>query len=75
MTIYTKPLVEVNREAFMVLYRELGVVDAVRFLRQFTAGFGNYTAERTMLFEGKTLEEITQEIRQQRLSSASDDAS
>ncbi len=38
MRMETKPLVEINQQALRVLYRELGVVDAVRFLRQFTVG-------------------------------------
>ncbi len=64
MTLYTKSLAEINQEAFLVLYRELGVVNAVRFLRQFSAGFGNYTAERAILFGDKDLAEIVREIRQ-----------
>jgi len=41
-----------------LLYRELGVVDAVRFLRQFTTRHGDYTQERDALFADKRLEEI-----------------
>ncbi len=62
MSTEVKPLVEINRQAIRLLYRELGVADAVRFLRQFTAGFGDYTKERDMLFGQKTLEEIVGEI-------------
>ena len=65
MRMETKPLVEVNQQAFRVLYRELGVVDAVRFLRQFTAGFGDYTEEREALFGGKGLEEIVAEMKEE----------
>ncbi|RME11201.1 MAG: hypothetical protein D6802_07405 [Ardenticatenia bacterium] len=65
MTIKTKPLIEINQHALRVLYRELGVVDTVRFLKQFTTGFGNYTQERDEIFAGKTLTEIIQEIKQQ----------
>ena len=63
MTIHAKPLVEINQQAFKALYRELGVVNAVRFLRQFTVGFGDYTTEREMLFGEKDLDEILAEIR------------
>ncbi len=63
MKIETKPLVEINQQAFQVLYRELGVVNAVRFLRQFTVGFGDYTKEREVLFGSKSLEEIVAEIK------------
>ena len=65
MAIKTKPLIEINQHALRVLYRELGIVDTVRFLKQFTTGFGNYTQERDEIFAGKTLTEIIQEIKQQ----------
>ena len=58
----TKPLIEINQKAIQVLYRELGVVDAVRFLRQFTTGYGDYTKERDELFADKSLEEILTEM-------------
>ncbi len=64
--IEVKPLVEINQRAIPLLYRELGIVDAVRFLKQFTPGWGNYTQEREVLFAGKTLEQIVSEIEQRR---------
>jgi len=66
MSVYAEPLVEVNRKAFWALYRELGVVDAVRFLRQFTTGFGEYAEEREALFGGKSLAEIVDEIKREK---------
>ncbi len=70
MALNIKPLAEINQQAIRVLYRELGVVNAVRFLRQFTTGFGDYSREREALFEGKSLQDIFDEIeeQQQRLS-------
>lgn len=68
MIVKVKPLVEINRRAIPLLYRELGVVDAVRFLKQFTPGLGDYTQEREALFAGKTLEQIVSEIEQMRKS-------
>lgn len=64
--IEVRPLVEINQRAIPLLYRELGIVDAVRFLKQFTPGWGNYTQEREVLFAGKTLEQIVSEIEQRR---------
>ena len=61
-----RPLIEVNQQAIRLLYKELGVVDAVRFLRQFTQGYGNYTQERENLFADKSLEDIIDEIENQR---------
>ena len=61
-----RPLIEVNQQAIRLLYKELGVVDAIRFLRQFTQGYGNYTQEREDMFADKSLENITDEIENQR---------
>jgi len=63
-----KPLSEVNAQALKVLYREMGVVDAVRFLNQFTAGYGDYTEERERLFGGLTLDDIVSEMKRGRSS-------
>lgn len=68
MSVEVKPLAEINLQAMNLLYRELGVVNAVRFLKQFTVGFGDYTQEREILFGGKTLDEIVSEIEQGRKS-------
>ncbi|MCS7222905.1 MAG: hypothetical protein N0A15_16690 [Anaerolineae bacterium] len=64
--IEVRPLVEINQRAIPLLYRELGIVDAIRFLKQFTSGLGDYTQEREVLFAGKTLEQIVSEIEQVR---------
>jgi hypothetical protein len=37
---------------------EIGVVNTVRFLHQFTTGYGDYTQERDTLFKDLTLDEI-----------------
>jgi hypothetical protein len=61
-----RPLVEINQQAIAMLYKELGAVDAVRFLKQFTQGYGNYTREREALFGEKSLDEIVSEIEKRR---------
>ena len=66
MTAETRPLNEINLQAINLLYKELGVVDAVRFLKQFTQGYGNYTQEREILFSNKSLDEIVSEIEKRR---------
>jgi hypothetical protein len=66
MITEVRPLVEINQQAIRLLYKELGVVDAVRFLKQFTQGYGNYTQEREMLFADKSLDEIVSEIEKRR---------
>ncbi len=66
MIVENRPLVEINQQAIHLLYKELGVVDAVRFLKQFTQGYGNYTEERNALFQAKSLDEIVGEIERNR---------
>ncbi|MBM3187875.1 MAG: hypothetical protein FJZ90_04035 [Chloroflexi bacterium] len=66
MIAETKPLAELTQEAIRLLYRELGVTDTVRFLRQFSVGFGNYVEERDELFGGKTLDEMVDDIERRR---------
>lgn len=63
MIAETRPLIEITQEALQLLYRELGVVNTVRFLNQFTSGFGNYTEERKARVAGRTLGEILDELR------------
>ncbi len=64
MITEVKPLTEINQHAIHLLYQELGVINAVRFLKQFTVGFGDYTKEREVLFGSKTLDQIVNEIEQ-----------
>ncbi len=59
-----KPLNEITQEATRLLYKELGVVNTVRFLNQFTTGYGNYTKEREQLFAGLSIDDIISEIKQ-----------
>jgi hypothetical protein len=69
MTTDIRPLIEVNQQAISLLYKELGVVDAVRFLKQFTQGYGNYTQEREIVFADKSLDDIVSEIEKRRKTS------
>lgn len=66
MKTMTKPLNEITQEATRLLYREFGIVNTIRFLNQFTTGYGNYTEERKQLFDGLTLDDILSEINQSR---------
>jgi len=63
MTAETKPLAELTSQAIELLSRELGAADMLRFVNQFTIGYGDYTAERDSLFGSMTLEEITSQIK------------
>ena len=65
MSFETRTLAEITQEAIQILYRELGVVDTARFLRQFTSGYGNYTEEREQLFADMTLDDIVADMQSQ----------
>ena len=58
MTVQTKPLSEITEQAIEVLSREIGIAATLRFVNQFTMGYGNYTEEREALVGERTLEEI-----------------
>ena len=58
MNVQAKPLSEITRHAIDLLSKEMGIVDTVRFLNQFTTGYGDYTKERQTLFKDLTLDEI-----------------
>ena len=58
MNVQAKPLSEITRQAIDLLSKEMGIVDTVRFLNQFTTGYGNYIEEREDLFKDLTLDEI-----------------
>ena len=58
MSVQVKPLSEITRHAIDLLSKEMGIVDTVRFLNQFTTGYGDYTEEREALFKDLTLDAI-----------------
>lgn len=66
MVAQTKPLAEVTQTAIRVLCREIGLVDTIRFVGQFTMGYGDYTAERDELFGEMTLDEMIAAINEKR---------
>ena len=57
------PLAELTHRAIRVLSRELGPADTARFVGQFSAGSGDYTADRHTLFAGLTVAELAADIR------------
>jgi hypothetical protein len=65
-----QPISEIDRRAKDALIREVGVVDTIRFLNQFRAGNGDYTAERESLFKGMTAKEIIAQIKSRRSEGA-----
>lgn len=71
MIAQTKPLAEITQNAIRILFREIGVVNTVRFINQYTTGYGNYTEERRELLADQTLEELIDEIKQRRVKQES----
>jgi len=66
MNAHLEPISRVTQRATDVLVRELGVVDTIRFLGQFRAGSGNYSADRDDLLRGLTVADIASAIRARR---------
>ena len=63
MIIESQPLAEITQTAIRLLCQEIGVVNTIRFLNQFTTGYGNYTEERDTLFGAMTVADITAAIK------------
>jgi predicted transcriptional regulator len=49
---------QLTENGIRVLAKEIGISDTIRFLNQFSVGYGNYTEERDELLGSLTLEEI-----------------
>jgi hypothetical protein len=58
MNVQTKPLSEITQQAIDLLFKEMGIVNTIRFLNQFTTGYGDYTQDREALFKDLTLNEL-----------------
>jgi len=54
----------VRKAGMSALQKELGTVGTAYFIRQFSTGHGDYTAERDSLLQGITLGEIIEEVRE-----------
>ncbi|MCL1919125.1 MAG: hypothetical protein FWG14_12640 [Peptococcaceae bacterium] len=53
-----------GKAGITALQKELGTVGATYFLRQFSTGQGDYTAERNTLLQGLTLDDIIKNVRE-----------
>ncbi|UXE59934.1 MAG: hypothetical protein KA717_30250 [Woronichinia naegeliana WA131] len=58
MITQTKNLSEITQQSIEVLFKEVGIANTIRFLNQFSTGYGNYTEEREKFFEDLTLNEV-----------------
>jgi len=55
--------IELYRKGFKALVDALGYVDAIRFIRQFDNGSGDYTEERHQWLDNVTMDEILADIK------------
>jgi hypothetical protein len=67
-TVEMKPLAEITHEALTLLCQRLGVANTLRFINQFTNGYGNYAEERKELFAAMSVDDIVAEIERSRQS-------
>ncbi len=63
MTTTMRPLTELTAAAIQLLFKEMGVVNTLRFLNQFSTGFGNSTIEHDALFGDMNVDDIVAEIK------------
>lgn len=66
MNATLRPFAELAEEATAILIREMGVVDACRFLSLMRPGSGDYTKERGEWLDDLSLGEITSAIKSKR---------
>ena len=66
MNAHLDPIAQVTQRATDALVRELGVVDAMRFIGQFRAGSGDYTAQRQTLTEELSVRELAAQVKSRR---------
>jgi hypothetical protein len=57
---------EIIRQGYQALVDTLGVVDAIRFIRHFSPGQGDYTQERHEWLDQTPLEDILASMKQSR---------
>jgi hypothetical protein len=72
MSVVVRSISEITHQATAVLTRELGFADALRFLRQFNTGIGNYTEERDAMFCDLTPDQFFAEARRRFPARSSD---
>jgi hypothetical protein len=58
MNAQIKPLSIINENATKILVQEMGIVDTIRFINQFSFGCGNYTEERRKTVDMMSLDDI-----------------
>jgi hypothetical protein len=63
-TNYMTPMA-LQRAGMDALVKELGAVDAIRFIHLYDSGHGDYTKERHEIFDNMSVDDIMAEINKQ----------
>ena len=63
MNTQMKPVSEISRRATHILFKEMGVVDTIRFLNQFSVGRGDYTKERDNWLDDISMDDAIAQIK------------
>lgn len=58
--------IELRQRGYQALVKELGQVDAIRFLQDLGWGFGDYTQERQQVLKNVTRADFWQDIQEMR---------
>ena len=58
----TKTIAQIQNEGYQALVSALGPEDAIRFIRSYDPGSGDYTKDRKKYLKNKTVEQIGKEI-------------
>jgi len=66
MIAQVQPLNEITTKAIQILSKEIGLENTIRFLNQFTTGYGNYTEERKAIYSKMSVAEIVTKIEKQK---------
>ena len=63
MITQMKPVSEISRQATHILFKEMGVVDTIRFLNHFSVGRGDYTKERDKWLDDISMDDAIAQIK------------
>ncbi len=63
MKTATRSISEINRQATHILFKEMGVVETIRFLNQFSIGRGDYTKDRSKWLDKKNMDNAIAQIK------------
>ncbi len=75
MIAESRSLDEITERALDLLFQGLGAADAIRFLNQFSAGQGDYTALRQELFADLTLDQFFADVKEMTAKKAAESSS